>query len=534
MNKKIITIFFISILIFSFFSGCILRDFFSSGLNFTIVNWSVSNDEGFPSIDIRFQSNNKINLETYNSKNGKIDEEFFYGNDNATLKIGLYHETLYSEEIILKSYDDNDELIEEKSFSFNGPNLEIYSYKTKIWEKQDIKSLMGIELELYNSGDTPVYPIFSSIAYNSNLYENYILPCCILPNSIQTTAFFVYINDIEYNDIFNLKIKDVNDILLIEENMSFINNEILETTKYDKGLDETLTLPIIDFLYNYYDDKNLYLEDYAAFVFDRYDDKFINFLKDELINTMEFSEFFDSLLDSEKINSAASFVQNLKYRKDCDGDIDIEDPQYPADTLYNNGGQGGGDCEDKAILTVSILDALDYNVSLIRIPDHMAIGVDLGESLLHGYDYYIENYYFLDTSADMELGFVHQDYRNPDSIDVYPINSRPLIYHYWRDNSSTIYTDSSGQVFLKVVVYIENLGRKKAENLMLKGIFYTKNNLQIAEQTLNIDDIEPFMKEKLLFTMDVPKGITCNFDTRIYLDGKLVDTETSQGEFSYH
>jgi len=533
MNKKIITSFFISIFVFSCFSGCILEDVIS-GVNYSISSWAVVDDEGFPSLYIKFQCDSIITLETYNSKSEKLDEEYFYGDDNATLKFGSYRETIYSEDVSLKAFDNDNNLVKEKTFSFDGPELEINSYELKIWEKSPGKSLMGIELNLYNNGDTPVYPFLSKIKYNDNLYKSYILPVSVLPYSNQTTNFFVYVEDIKDNDLFEITIKDINNILVIKQNLSFNNMEILETTRYDKGLDETLTLPIIGFMYDYYDNKDLYLEDYAAFVFDRYDDDFVDFVKDEIISTMRFSEFFDDLLDSEKINSIASFVQNLKYRKDCDGDTDIEDPQYPADTLFNNDGQGGGDCEDKAILTASILDEMGYNVSLIRITDHMATGVNLGDSILHDYDYYIDNYYFLDTSSDMELGFVHKDYRNPSSIDLYPIESRPLIYHHWRDNSSVIYTDSSGNVLLKVLVYIENLGKEKAENLKLKGIFYTKDDLEIDVMIKDIDDIDPFMKEKVILTMSVPRGITCTFDTRIYLDGKLVDTETSQGEFFYY
>jgi len=534
MDKKIITFLLFSIFIFSFFSGCILEDILFPGASCSFVSLSVNDDEGFPSIDIAFESNGKLIFKTYNYLSEKLDEEYFYGNDNATLKIGSYKQSVISEEITLNVFDRNDNLVKEKTFTFSGPKLEISSYTPTIWKKSDYTSLIGIELDFYNSGDTPVYPVKSTIKYNGGLYDSYILPKSVLPYSEKTTAFFSYIEQIENDDSFELTIKDVDDNILLNQNLSFSNMETLSVAKYDKGLEDTLLLPIVDFLYEYYDNKELYLEDYAAFVFDRCDDQFVSFVKDQIISTMSFSDFFDSLSDSQKINKISSFIQNLKYRKDSELNCEIEDPQYPVDTLFNNDGLGGGDCEDKAILTASLLDELSYDVSLIRIPDHMAVGVSLPENELPDYDYYVDDYYFLDTSPNMELGFVHSDYANPASIDVYTIEPRALVYHHWRNDTSTIYTDQSGQRSLKVVAYIENLGRKKAGDIKIKGIFYTKGGLQVDELIEDLPDINPFMKVKYLLSIDIPKGITCNFDTRLYLDGELVDTETSQGEFYYY
>ncbi len=57
-----------------------------------------------------------------------------------------------------------------------------------------------------------------------------------------------------------------------------------------------------------------------------------------------------------------------------------------------------GDCEDKAILTAALLENLGYNVSLLRLPQHMAVGVHLNETIPL-YSYYIDEYYFLETTT---------------------------------------------------------------------------------------------------------------------------------------
>ena len=95
--------------------------------------------------------------------------------------------------------------------------------------------------------------------------------------------------------------------------------------------------------------------------------------------------------DVEIINFVASFVQNLEYAKD---DSQQDYPRFPIESLKDS----KGDCEDKAILTASILDSLGYNVSLLKIPNHVAVGVRLGKSATV-YDYYIEQYYFLETTS---------------------------------------------------------------------------------------------------------------------------------------
>ncbi|MEM7036222.1 MAG: hypothetical protein AAF570_04510 [Bacteroidota bacterium] len=61
-----------------------------------------------------------------------------------------------------------------------------------------------------------------------------------------------------------------------------------------------------------------------------------------------------------------NFVQSLKYLKETG-----EYPRYPVETLVD----GGGDCEDTAILLAAILDELEYDCVLLSPPRHMAVGL---------------------------------------------------------------------------------------------------------------------------------------------------------------
>jgi len=533
MNKKAYLIIILSFFVLVFLSGCIFDDIFNFGTTFSVNSWEIVDDEGFPAIHINFETNGRIDLKTYNSNSQQIDHEYFYGDGNATLDIGRYRQIVSSEEITLKAFDVNDNLISTKTFNFNGPNLSLISFTPFIWEDENKNSLIGIELNLKNNGDTPVYPYFSKIKYNKVSFENYILPSVVMPGSSKKASFFLYIKNIQDGDLFHITLEDIDGNTILNQSLSFSNMKNLDTTSFSKGLESSLTLPIVDFLYDYYDEHEIYTQDYAAFVFDRYDDQFIDFLVDEIKSTLNFSEYnYSSMNDVEKINYFAGFVQHLKYREDLINAKEIEDPQYPVDTIFNYMGMGGGDCEDKAILIASILSNLEYNVTLLKIPNHMAVGVNLSKEALPSKDYYINGYYFLDTSYS-DLGFVHQDYKNPDEIELFPIIKRPCIHHTWRDDTSTIYLHSNGTKTLKVVVYIDNLGELKTDDLEIRGVFYVnKTGTVIKEKSYFLQNIEPYNKDKAIISMVIPKNLKCKFDTRIYLDGELVSTQTSLKEFN--
>lgn len=71
------------------------------------------------------------------------------------------------------------------------------------------------------------------------------------------------------------------------------------------------------------------------------------------------------------VDYLTAFVQqNIVYTKDpYNGGYDY--PKYPIETLYEK----KGDCEDSAILLVSLLKVFGFDAVLIQLPSHMAVGV---------------------------------------------------------------------------------------------------------------------------------------------------------------
>ncbi len=533
-SKKIIIIFALFILLFSFFSGCIIEDLFSRASSYNLKNWYVTESEGFPSVFLEFETKEKTYLRTYDNSGEILDWEFFYDKDDTILNIGSYRETLSSTSISLKAFDSEGKLMEDKTktFSFAGSDLEIMSVYYNVWKTHDKNSLIEIEFYLYNSGDCPAFPEKIKINYNDQIYESNILPCTILPKKYNTTQSFVYIDNINFGDDLTLEIFDKDSNLLTKEEMKFENIKYCETAIYSAGLDNSLSVPVPSNLFSYYNThEKLIIDDYSAFVFDKYDDDYIDLFMDLFIENLDYGKYFHSRTDPEKINEVAGFVQYLDYIPDYDeGEEIIEDPQYPIESLFRNHNDGGGDCEDKAILISSLLSNLGYDVSLIRIPDHMAVGVNLSEDAL-SYDYYTDNYYFLDTSPQ-RLGIVFSKYKNPSEIEVYSIDSRPFIDHTWKNSSLTIYSSSDGKKLVKVVSYIENLGNIKAEDLKIDALFYKDNGLEIKKESATLLEIEPHNKKKATLEIEVPSGTSCWFDTRIYMNDELVSKKTSDKKFT--
>ncbi len=86
-----------------------------------------------------------------------------------------------------------------------------------------------------------------------------------------------------------------------------------------------------------------------------------------LMNLIFFVQQIPYILD----NSTASYIEGTLPRHARSAKGGIEYPKYPAEMLVD----GGGDCEDAAILMAGLLDALDYDTVLLGYPDHMALGI---------------------------------------------------------------------------------------------------------------------------------------------------------------
>jgi hypothetical protein len=111
----------------------------------------------------------------------------------------------------------------------------------------------------------------------------------------------------------------------------------------------------------------------------------------------------------EKVDFIIDFVQNLPYVPD-NVSTDFDDyTKSVIETLV----EGGGDCEDSAILMAAVLqaDSFNYDCILIQPPGHMAVGV-YGTDLPGAYwEYEGRRYYYLETTGDgWSVGKIPEEY----------------------------------------------------------------------------------------------------------------------------
>ncbi len=128
----------------------------------------------------------------------------------------------------------------------------------------------------------------------------------------------------------------------------------------------------------------------------------------------------------EEIANVLAFSQppSIAYAFDGSPEQPTEWPKYPIETLWD----GRGDCEDHAILAAAILKRLGYDVALLFLPGHAALGV-AGADGLPGRYVRVGNldYYFCETAGEgWRMGELPPDLGSA-SIQTLPIASEAVV-----------------------------------------------------------------------------------------------------------
>jgi hypothetical protein len=356
-------------------SGCILDQLF--GTSFTLNSWELIDDDGFTGLSASFSCSGIVTVKTMKSNAVMDSEMFLNGNHEEILYLNLYRRTLTPGEYRLVVYDVDDNQISEKSFSFTGSDISILSCTQRWWQQEAWKtdcSLIGLNLTVVNNGDVPAYPHTVEVSVGSQTYYGLILPTVIPPGETSYLDCFIYIEDELDVDSFEITVKDsTGNILSIDSFPISVENNV-DTREFSwtyNGRTRNLRIPYPEFLFDYYSSLDRFIyDDYSIYVFDNYDDEYIDLLVDRLLSKSE------TTTDVDKINYVASFVQNLDYEFDDPLNNSYEYARFPVETLFNKN-KGAGDCEDKAILMSSIIDKMGYDVALFRFTKHMDTGVKL-------------------------------------------------------------------------------------------------------------------------------------------------------------
>ena len=216
--------------------------------------------------------------------------------------------------------------------------------------------------------------------------------------------------------------------------------EKLYTWEWD-GVERSVTITVPEQLYDYYSEKERYqTTDYRGYLLHPLDDQYV----EALVYEFNLIQVDEGLTEENKTDLVISFIQSMEYVLDADSKGLTEYPRFPVETLVD----GGGDCEDTGILMASLLEAMGYNVSLILLPDHLAVGVEVNATGTH-WVYDNVTYYYLETTAPgWEEGEVPPEH-DPEEASIYPVEEMPFLAYSWTatrvNNRATVNVHVTGE-----------------------------------------------------------------------------------------
>lgn len=227
------------------------------------------------------------------------------------------------------------------------------------------------------------------------------------------------------------------------------------TYSWTYGYPQTITLSIPTEYYDYYRNKSHIGKEFDHYALSEDDRLFLGKMIDSFKEQGEKYNF----TDDQVVLNIISFVQAMPYTSDYVTTGYDEYPRYPIETLVD----GGGDCEDSAILAAALLLEMGYGVVLIELPGHMALGVK-GSDNISGtyYTYNGERYYYVETtSTNFDIGELPAEYVNAQA-HLYTMNPMPTMDVSIRAD----YVESDrNYVYYRVRCNVTNTGPTTGQNV---------------------------------------------------------------------
>jgi hypothetical protein len=231
-----------------------------------------------------------------------------------------------------------------------------------------------------------------------------------------------------------------------------------------------LTLLLNDKLYDTYKSRTRKRE-YDLFASDPYDDWLIKNIADTLISLSK-----EYGLEENKVPGlCVSFIQSLNYTSDVASSGYDQYPRFPYETLYDN----GGDCEDTSILSVAILQEMGYDVVLLELPEHMALGIKCDSKMKgRSFEYKNNHYYYLETTgSNWQIGEMPEEYKD-EPVQVIPVYRRPLVNLDF--SAQCEYSQKEGVVDVNVT--LRNVGSEIAENTTIYVALQADDEIRAWDQ----------------------------------------------------
>jgi len=279
--------------------------------------------------------------------------------------------------------------------------------------------------------------------------------------------------------------------------------EKLYTWEWD-GVERSVTITVPEQLYDYYSEKERYqTTDYRGYLLHPLDDQYV----EALVYEFNLIQVDEGLTEENKTDLVISFIQSMEYVLDADSKGLTEYPRFPVETLVD----GGGDCEDTGILMASLLEAMGYNVSLILLPDHLAVGVEVNATGTH-WVYDNVTYYYLETTAPgWEEGEVPPEH-DPEEASIYPVEEMPFLAYSWTatrvNNRATVNVHVTGEGAVTAEDYRVWLAVEDEDGFILAETLSSYFDLAYGEDvSYKLKVTGPrFMKQRLVVGVKNPDG----------------------------
>lgn len=259
-----------------------------------------------------------------------------------------------------------------------------------------------------------------------------------------------------------------------------------------------LTLLLDDKLYDTYKSRTR-KRDYDLFASDPYDEWLIKNIADTLLSLSK-----EYGLEENKVPGlCVSFIQSLNYTSDFASSGYDQYPRFPYETLYDS----GGDCEDTSILCVAILQEMGYDVVLLELPEHMALGIKCdSEPKGRSFEYNNNHYYYLETTgSNWQIGEMPEEYKD-DPVQVIPVYRRPFV----NLDFNALYEYSKKEGVVDVDVTLRNVGSEIAENTTIYVALQADDEIR-AWDKIESDPVNVEPEESYQFSakgLKVPGGKT--------------------------
>lgn len=266
-------------------------------------------------------------------------------------------------------------------------------------------------------------------------------------------------------------------------------------------------------LHRYYSNKpRPTTRDYSVYATEELDRDIIRSLGDTL---QGYAESLD--LDAyETVHFIAAFVQQLAYTSDAETTGFDDYGRYPIETLVAE----GGDCEDTAILLGKLMVEMGYDVVLVRLPEHMALGVL--EDFKYAGTYYPYNgnkYFYLETTGLAgRIGMVPEEYEGQLAY-IYDFSPRAAIDHTW--------TGQRGRQTYDLSIHVENQGSAPAYGCSIYAGFDAGGSKLWNTAQSQEFDLEPGQGIDLEMSLKMPDEEHTRLMVYVLRNGKSVDKSRS-------